>query len=101
MSRWSARCSAATSVSGRRTSRKWRGYMPVLSRIVQGDEPRHPRHPPRPCPKRPCSFATPSKTTRRRVESLQTEVSRRNLRRFLVMDLLWAASIAITRCSIG
>ena len=28
-------------------SRKWRGYMPVLSRIVQARQPRHPRDPPR------------------------------------------------------
>jgi beta-glucosidase/6-phospho-beta-glucosidase/beta-galactosidase len=67
--------------------RKWRGYMPVLSRVVQGVSRSI----------RAIRLAQPEATVllcdnvenyKSRDASLSVEVRRRNLRRFLVLDLL-------------
>jgi beta-glucosidase/6-phospho-beta-glucosidase/beta-galactosidase len=70
-------------------SRKWRGYMPVLSRIVQGVN-RGIRAIRRVMPEATVLLcdAVENFKTRSKDPGLQTEVKRRNLRRFVVMDLL-------------
>ncbi len=67
--------------------RKWRGYMPVLSRIVQAVS-RGIRGIRRAMPEATVLLCDASENYRTRVDSLQAEVRRRNLRRFIVMDLL-------------
>src|SRR5690242_2897464 len=70
-------------------SRKWRGYVPVLSRIVQAVN-RGIRAIRRVMPEATvllCDAAENFKT-RSKDAGLQLEVKRRNLRRFVVMDLL-------------
>jgi beta-glucosidase/6-phospho-beta-glucosidase/beta-galactosidase len=67
--------------------RKWRGYMPVLSRIVQGVS-RGIRAIRRVMPEATVLLCDAAENYKTRVESLKTEVKRRNMRRFLVMDLL-------------
>lgn len=68
-------------------SRKWRGYMPILSRIVQGVNRsiRAVRETKHDAVVLLCDSAENYKT---RQESLAVEVRRRNLRRFLALDLL-------------
>src|SRR5881394_1603150 len=68
-------------------SRKWRGYMPVLSRIVQAVN-RGIRAIRRAMPEATVLLCDASETYKTRDKQLQAEVARRNLRRFLVMDLL-------------
>jgi len=68
-------------------SRKWRGYMPVLSRIVQAVS-RGIRAIRRAAPEANVLLCDAAENYKTRVPSLQKEVNRRNLRRFLVMDLL-------------
>ena len=68
-------------------SRKWRGYMPVLSRIVQAVS-RGIRAIRRVMPEATVLLCDAVENYKTRHEKLQTEVSRRNMRRFLVMDLL-------------
>ena len=68
-------------------SRKWRGYMPVLSDRA-GGEPRHSRDPPRDAGGDGPALRRRRELTRRATQELEVEVQRRNLRRFLVMDLL-------------
>ncbi|HEV7299386.1 MAG TPA: family 1 glycosylhydrolase [Tepidisphaeraceae bacterium] len=67
--------------------RKWRGYMPVLSRIVQGVA-RGIRAIRNTAPESIVLLCDAVETYKTRVKSLETEVARRNMRRFLVMDLL-------------
>jgi beta-glucosidase/6-phospho-beta-glucosidase/beta-galactosidase/glycosyltransferase involved in cell wall biosynthesis len=67
--------------------RKWRGYMPVLTRVVQGVS-RGIRAIRAAAPECTVLLCDASENYRTRVESLQPEVRRRNLRRFVVMDLL-------------
>ena len=67
--------------------RKWRGYMPVLSRIVQAVS-RGIRAIRRVAPDATVLLCDASENFKTRVESLQTECRRRNTRRFIVMDLL-------------
>jgi beta-glucosidase/6-phospho-beta-glucosidase/beta-galactosidase/glycosyltransferase involved in cell wall biosynthesis len=68
-------------------ARKWRGYMPVLSRIVQAVSRgiRAIRHA---HPEATVLLCDAAEAYKSRHKDLQTEVQRRNLRRFLVMDLL-------------
>src|SRR5215213_4242836 len=68
-------------------SRKWRGYMPVLSRIVQAVS-RGIRAIRRANPEATVLLCDAAESYKTRSPELQTEVQRRNLRRFLVMDLL-------------
>ncbi len=68
-------------------SRKWRGYMPVLSRIVQGVS-RGIRAIRAADPTATVLLCDAAENYKTRDESLQIEVKRRNLRRFVVMDLL-------------
>jgi beta-glucosidase/6-phospho-beta-glucosidase/beta-galactosidase len=68
-------------------SRKWRGYMPVLSRIVQGVS-RGIAAIRKAQPEATVLLCDAAENYKTRVESLKGEVARRNLRRFLVMDLL-------------
>ena len=68
-------------------SRKWRGYMPVLSRIVQAVS-RGIRAIRRAMPEANVLLCDAAENFKTRDESLQIEVKRRNLRRFVVMDLL-------------
>ncbi len=68
-------------------ARKWRGYMPVLSRVVQAVS-RGIRAIRRAQPEATVLLCDASESYKTRVSSLQKEVNRRNLRRFLVMDLL-------------
>jgi beta-glucosidase/6-phospho-beta-glucosidase/beta-galactosidase/glycosyltransferase involved in cell wall biosynthesis len=68
-------------------ARKWRGYMPVLSRIVQGVS-RGIRAIRRAMPEATVLLCDASENYKTRIESLKPEVTRRNARRFLVMDLL-------------
>ena len=80
-------------------SRKWRGYMPVLSRIVQAVN-RGIRAIRRAMPEATVLLCDAAENYKTRDESLQTEVQRRNLRRFVVMDLLLGrVDQATTRCS--
>ena len=68
-------------------SRKWSGYMPVLSRIVQAVN-RGIRAIRRVQPEAVVLLCDAVESYKSRNKELQTEVKRRNLRRFLVMDLL-------------
>ncbi len=68
-------------------SRKWRGYMPVLTRIVQAVN-RGIRAVRRIQPEATVLLCDAVESYKSRNKDLQTEVKRRNLRRFLVMDLL-------------
>jgi beta-glucosidase/6-phospho-beta-glucosidase/beta-galactosidase len=68
-------------------SRKWRGYMPVLSRIVQAVN-RGIRAIRTAAPEATVLLCDAVESFKTRAKDLQTEVDRRNLRRFLVMDLL-------------
>jgi beta-glucosidase/6-phospho-beta-glucosidase/beta-galactosidase len=68
-------------------SRKWRGYMPVLSRIVQAVS-RATRAIRAAAPEATVLLCDAAENYKTRTKDLQTEVDRRNLRRFLVMDLL-------------
>src|SRR5439155_5005590 len=68
-------------------ARKWRGYMPVLSRIVQALS-RSIGAIRQVMPEATILLCDAAESYKSRDESLQTEVARRNLRRFLVMDLL-------------
>ncbi|HSV15656.1 MAG TPA: family 1 glycosylhydrolase, partial [Tepidisphaeraceae bacterium] len=67
--------------------RKWRGYMPVLSRVVQAVS-RGIRAIRRAQPEATVLLCDASENYKTRIESLQPEVRRRNMRRFIVMDLL-------------
>jgi beta-glucosidase/6-phospho-beta-glucosidase/beta-galactosidase/glycosyltransferase involved in cell wall biosynthesis len=68
-------------------SRKWRGYMPVLTRIVQGLN-RSIRAIRRAMPEATILHVDAAEAYKSREKKLATEVQRRNLRRFVVMDLL-------------
>ncbi|MGE5609063.1 MAG: family 1 glycosylhydrolase, partial [Bacillota bacterium] len=68
-------------------SRKWRGYMPVLSRIAQAVS-RSIRVVRRVMPEATVLLCDNVENFKTRHESLQVEVRRRNLRRFLVLDLI-------------
>ncbi|HSZ60011.1 MAG TPA: family 1 glycosylhydrolase [Tepidisphaeraceae bacterium] len=68
-------------------SRKWRGYMPVLSRIVQATN-RSIRAIRQAMPEATVILCDAAENFKTRTPDLQTEVQRRNLRRFVVMDLL-------------
>ena len=68
-------------------SRKWRGYMPVLSRIVQGVN-RSIRAIRRAQPEATVLHCDNVENYKSRDQELAVEVRRRNLRRFLVLDLL-------------
>jgi len=68
-------------------ARKWRGYMPVLSRIVQAVS-RGIRAIRRAMPEATVLLCDAAENYKTRIEHLKPEVARRNLRRFLVMDLL-------------
>src|SRR6185436_11011351 len=67
--------------------RKWRGYMPVLSRIVQGVN-RAMRAIRRAKPEATVLLCDAAENYKSRSKDLAGEVARRNLRRFVVMDLL-------------
>ena len=67
--------------------RKWRGYMPVLTRIVQAVN-RGIRAIRNAQPEATVLLCDASETYKTREPALQEEVRRRNLRRFIVMDLL-------------
>ena len=67
--------------------RKWRGYMPVLSRIVQGVN-RGIRAIRRAMPEATVLLCDAAENYKSRHKELAAEVQRRNLRRFVVMDLL-------------
>ena len=68
-------------------SRKWRGYMPVLSRIVQATS-RGIRAIRRAMPEATVLLCDASENFKTRSPQLELEVKRRNLRRFVVLDLL-------------
>jgi beta-glucosidase/6-phospho-beta-glucosidase/beta-galactosidase len=68
-------------------SRKWRGYMPVLTRIVQGLN-RSIRAIRRVMPEATVLHVDAAEAYKSRDKKLAAEVQRRNLRRFVVMDLL-------------
>jgi beta-glucosidase/6-phospho-beta-glucosidase/beta-galactosidase/glycosyltransferase involved in cell wall biosynthesis len=68
-------------------SRNWKGYMPVVSRIVQGVS-RSIRAIRRTQPDATVLLCDAVESYKSRTESLAIEVRRRNLRRFLVLDLL-------------
>ncbi|HEX8323149.1 MAG TPA: family 1 glycosylhydrolase, partial [Tepidisphaeraceae bacterium] len=68
-------------------SRKWRGYMPVLSRIVQGVS-RGIAAIRRLQPQATIMLCDAFENFQTRLPELQDEVKMRNLRRFLVLDLL-------------
>lgn len=68
-------------------SRKWKGYMPVLSRIVQGVN-RSIRAIRRTQPEATVLLCDNVENYKTRDAELEVEVRRRNLRRFLVLDLL-------------
>jgi len=68
-------------------SRKWRGYMPVLSRIVQAVN-RGIRAIRAAMPNAVVVLCDAAEAYKSRDKELAVEVKRRNLRRFLVMDLL-------------
>ena len=68
-------------------SRKWRGYMPVLSRIVQATS-RSIRAIRNAMPEATVLLCDAAESFKTRYVKLQPEVDRRNLRRFVVMDLL-------------
>ncbi|HLL89157.1 MAG TPA: family 1 glycosylhydrolase [Tepidisphaeraceae bacterium] len=68
-------------------SRKWRGYMPVLSRIVQAVS-RGIRAIREASPGATVLLCDAAENYKTRDAELKQEVARRNLRRFVVMDLL-------------
>lgn len=68
-------------------ARQWRGYMPVLSRIVQGVG-RGIAAIRRMMPEATVLLCDAAEHYKTRVSELQVEAQRRNLRRFVVMDLL-------------
>ncbi|MDP9173420.1 MAG: family 1 glycosylhydrolase [Planctomycetota bacterium] len=68
-------------------ARKWKGYMPVLSRVVQGVS-RSIRAIRRSMPEATVLLCDASEHFKTRHQTLKNEVERRNLRRFVVMDLL-------------
>jgi beta-glucosidase/6-phospho-beta-glucosidase/beta-galactosidase/glycosyltransferase involved in cell wall biosynthesis len=68
-------------------ARKWRGYMPVLSRVVQAVS-RGIRAIRRSMPDSTVLLCDAAENYKTRVESLKDETARRNARRFVVMDLL-------------
>ncbi len=68
-------------------ARKWRGYMPVLSRIVQAVN-RGIRAIRRVMPEATVLLCDAAENYKSRHKDLASEVQRRNLRRFLVLDLL-------------
>ncbi|HWE02549.1 MAG TPA: family 1 glycosylhydrolase [Tepidisphaeraceae bacterium] len=68
-------------------ARKWKGYMPVLSRVMQGTS-RAIRAIRRADPRANVILCDNVENYKSRVEDLQVEVRRRNLRRYLAMDLL-------------
>jgi beta-glucosidase/6-phospho-beta-glucosidase/beta-galactosidase len=68
-------------------ARKWRGYMPVLSRIMQAVS-RSIRALRRADPQATVLLCDNVENYKTRHEDLQLEVRRRNLRRFLALDLL-------------
>jgi beta-glucosidase/6-phospho-beta-glucosidase/beta-galactosidase len=70
--------------------RKWRGYMPVLSRIVQATN-RGIRAIRRAQPEAIVLLCDAAEQYKSRNKELAAEVQRRNMRRFLVMDLLTGA----------
>jgi len=67
--------------------RKWRGYMPVLSRIVQAVS-RGIRAIRKASPEATVLLCDAAESYKTRSPELKAEVQRRNMRRFLVMDLL-------------
>jgi beta-glucosidase/6-phospho-beta-glucosidase/beta-galactosidase len=67
--------------------RKWRGYMPVLSRIVQATN-RSIRAIRKMMPEATVLLCDAAENFKTRTPQLQEEVNRRNLRRYVVMDLL-------------
>jgi glycosyltransferase involved in cell wall biosynthesis len=67
--------------------RHWRGYMPVLSRVVQATA-RATRAIRRAAPETPIVLCDAAENFHSRDPELRDEVHRRNLRRFIVMDLL-------------
>src|SRR4051812_30370624 len=68
-------------------SRKWRGYMPVLSRIVQAVS-RGIRAIRRAMPDATVIHVDAAESFKTHDKQLKAEVARRNLRRFVVLDLL-------------
>jgi beta-glucosidase/6-phospho-beta-glucosidase/beta-galactosidase len=68
-------------------SRKWKGYLPVLTRIVQAVH-RSIRAIRRTHPQATVLLCDNVENFKTRDQELQVEVRRRNLRRFLVLDLL-------------
>lgn len=68
-------------------ARKWRGYMPVLSRVIQGVS-RGIRAIRRAMPEATVLLCDHAEAYRSRDKNLATEVARRNLRRFVAIDLL-------------
>ena len=68
-------------------ARKWRGYMPVLSRIVQAVS-RGIRAIRRAQPEATVLHVDAAEAYKTRDKQLRAEVTRRNLRRFVVMDLM-------------
>lgn len=67
--------------------RKWRGYMPVLSRIAQGVA-RGIRAVRQVMPEATVLLCDSAEAFRSRHKTLAAEVARRNLRRFLLLDLI-------------
>jgi beta-glucosidase/6-phospho-beta-glucosidase/beta-galactosidase/glycosyltransferase involved in cell wall biosynthesis len=67
--------------------RKWRGYMPVLSRVVQAVS-RGIKAIRTAMPEATVLLCDASENFKTREPGLQAETKRRNLRRFIVMDLL-------------
>ncbi len=68
-------------------ARKWRGYMPVLSRVAQGTS-RAIRAIRSAAPEAIVMLCDSAENFKTRKASLELEVNRRNLRRFISMDLL-------------
>ncbi len=68
-------------------ARKWRGYMPVLSRVIQGVS-RSIRAIRRAMPEATVLLCDAAEHFKTREPSLEAEVALRNERRFLAMDLL-------------
>ena len=70
-------------------ARKWKGYMPVLSRVVQATS-RAIRAIRRADPQANIIFCDNVENHKTRSPELDTEVRRRNMRRYLALDLLLA-----------
>jgi len=68
-------------------ARKWRGYMPVLSRIIQAVS-RSIRAIRRAMPEATVLLCDASENFKTHDEALEIEVRRRNMRRFIALDLL-------------